>query len=55
MFVIYRICGGSESFINTLFSSDYEVFGAFFLWKKGNDESKNEKMTIEIQLTYLWW
>ena len=27
---------GSESFINTLFSSDYEVFGAFFLWKKEN-------------------
>lgn len=25
---------GSETFINTLFSSDYEVFGAFFYGKK---------------------
>ena len=33
MFVIYRICGGSESFIITLFSSCYESFGVFFYGK----------------------
>ena len=33
MSALLKLYRGSESLINTLFSSDYEVFGAFFYEK----------------------
>lgn len=46
---LIKVFRGSESLINTVFCSDYKVFGAFFAWKsrgEGNTASHRRKLFL---------
>lgn len=53
-FKLNKIFKGSESLINTLFSSDYKVFGAFFYGKRkveavSPNTVKNRLKSLQIE------